>query len=100
MRQFKWHRALMVLAIVAAGVVAGANLSSTNVAHGEVTGTTEPPAFQSGGQLSVPLLREISATLRQMDARLARLELTAQKLQAASARGTVAQPSRVVGGAN
>jgi hypothetical protein len=31
---------------------------------------------------SVPILQEISATLRQMDGRLARLEVVAQKLQA------------------
>ena len=49
----------------------------------------EPPTFQAG---SVPILKEISVTLRQMDARLARLEVTAQKVQAAAARGAVAKP--------
>jgi hypothetical protein len=33
------------------------------------------------GQLSVPLLKEIAATLHQIDARLAKLEIAAQKLQ-------------------
>jgi hypothetical protein len=72
----------------------GASISTTNQAHGEVTGTPEPPTFQAG---SVPVLREISATLRQMDARLARLEVTAQKMQAAAARSAVAQPPDLTG---
>ena len=59
----------------------GPNISTTNQAHGEVRGTPEPPAFQTGGQLSVPILRDIAATLHQIDARLARLETVAQKLQ-------------------
>jgi hypothetical protein len=87
----------MTAALIVAGVVVGANLSPTNVAHGEVTGTPEPPTFQAG---SVPILREISATLRQMDARLARLEVTAQKMQTAATRGAIAQPPSVTRGAN
>ena len=43
-------------------------------------------AFQAGG---VPILKEISATLRQMDMRLARLETVAQKLQTAAVRNAV-----------
>ena len=42
------------------------------------SGTPEQPQFQSG---SVPVLRDISATLHQIDSRLARLETVAQKLQ-------------------
>jgi hypothetical protein len=53
------------------------------VAQGEIRTTAPPQAFQSGGQLSVPVLREIAATLRQIDSRLARLEAAAQKLQTA-----------------
>jgi hypothetical protein len=77
-------------------VLAGANLSTTKEAHAEVTGRPEPPAFQSGGQQSVPILREISGTLRQIDMRLARLETVAQKLQMAAARSAAAQPVDVV----
>jgi hypothetical protein len=63
-------------------------MTTTKKAHAELTGRGESPAFQSGGQQSVPILREISSTLRQIDSRLARLELVAQKLQIAAARST------------
>jgi hypothetical protein len=69
------------MVLVAAGVVSGAALSTSSEAQGEIRATPQPQAFQSGSQLSVPVLREISATLRQIDARLARLETVAQKLQ-------------------
>jgi hypothetical protein len=64
-----------------AGVFAGGAVTSAKVAHGEIRQTAPPQAFQSGGQLSVPVLKEIAATLRQIDSRLARLESVAQKLQ-------------------
>jgi hypothetical protein len=48
---------------------------------GEVRSGPPPTAFQSGSQLSVPILKEIASTLHQMDARLAKLEIAAQKLQ-------------------
>ena len=90
MTQRKLQRAAMAVALAGAGLIVGANFSPTNVAHGEVRGTPEPPAFQSGGQQSVPILREIASTLRQMDMRLARLEIVAQKLQTAAVRNAVA----------
>lgn len=94
----KWRRITAAAACVVAGAVVGASLSPTKVAFGEVAGTPVPPAFQAG---SVPILREISATLRQIDGRLARLEVTAQKLQsAAPSRGAIAQPPSVSGRAN
>lgn len=70
-------------ALVLGGMLAGGSLPSAKVAQGEVRGTAPPAAFQSGGQLSVPILREIAVTLRQMDSRLERLEAIAQKLQRA-----------------
>jgi hypothetical protein len=75
------QRLVVGIALVAAGVVVGAAISASNEAHGQSRGTPPPKAFQSGGQLSVPLLKEIAATLHQMDARLARLEAAAEKLQ-------------------
>ena len=69
------------LALVCAGVLAGGVLPSVRVAQGEVRTGPPPAAFQSGGQLSLPLLKEIAATLRQIDSRLARLETVAQKMQ-------------------
>lgn len=75
------QRLLIGMVLVSAGTLAGAAFTTSNEAHGEVRGTPVPPAFQSGGQLSVPVLKEISATLHQIDARLARLETVAQKMQ-------------------
>jgi hypothetical protein len=84
-----WEHSLMAFVLLAAGVIAGANLSTTKQAHAEVRGTPEPPTFQSG---SVPILREISVTLRQIDMRLARLETVVQKIQTAAARSAVERP--------
>jgi len=79
------------MGLVGAGIIAGAAVSTSNEAHGEVRTTPPPQAFQSGGLLSVPVLQEISATLHQIDARLARLETVAQKLQMPQ-RGTTGAP--------
>jgi len=83
MKQFSWQKLLIGLALAAGCMLIGATIPMTNQAHGEIRGgAPEPPAFQNG---SVPILREISATLRQMDGRIARLEIVAQKMQAKAA---------------
>jgi hypothetical protein len=87
-----WEHSLMAFVLIAAGVIAGAYMSTTKEAYAEVTGRAEPPAFQSGGQQSVPILREISSTLHQIDGRLSRLEIVAQKMQMASARRALSPP--------
>jgi hypothetical protein len=79
------------LALVGAGVLAGGTMPSAKIAHGEIRATAPPQAFQSGAQLSVPILREIATTLRQIDGRLAQLEKVADKM--ANAR-----PQTVAGG--
>jgi hypothetical protein len=89
----KMARAAYAIALAASGVLVGANLSTTNVAQGEVRGTPEPPAFQTGDQLALPILRDMSVTLHQMDGRLARLEAVAQKLQVTQARASVPVPA-------
>jgi hypothetical protein len=68
--------------LIAAGMVTGAAITTTNEAHGEIRGTPPPQAFQSGGQLAVPVLKEIAATLHQIDGRLVRLEAMAKQMQA------------------
>ena len=78
-RQF--YRAASYVVVAIAGMTLWAAIPPTNQAQGEVRATPEPQSFQTGGQLSVPVLREISATLRQIDGRLARLETVAAKLQ-------------------
>ena len=83
MKQLSWQKLLIGLALAAGCMLVGATIPMSNQALGEVRGgAPEPPAFQNG---SVPILREISGTLRQMDARLARLEAVAQKMQAKAA---------------
>jgi hypothetical protein len=82
MKQFSWRQLLIGLALAAGCMLVGATIPMTNQALGEVSGRPEQPTFTTS---SVPLLREISATLRQMDGRLARLETLAQKMQAKAA---------------
>ena len=83
MKQFNWQKLLIGLALAAGCMLLGAMIPMTNQALGEITaGAHEPPAFQQG---SVPVLRDISGTLRQIDGRLARLETLAQKMTAKSA---------------
>jgi hypothetical protein len=89
MKQLNVRNWLIGSVLGAVCVVLGASLPTANQAHGEVRGTAEAPAFERSG---VPVLREISTTLRQMDARLARLEAMGQKLQAAAA----AKPAAVI----
>jgi hypothetical protein len=86
-----WKQGAIGLALVGAGVLAGGTVSSVQIAHGELRhGTPPPPAFQSGAQLSVPVLREIAATLQQIDARIERLETMAKRMQAPRAAATSA----------
>ena len=86
MQQFSWQKLLIGLALAAGCMLVGATIPTTNQALGEVRGgAPESPAFQNG---SVPVLREISATLHQMDGRMARLETLAQKMSAKAAIST------------
>lgn len=71
------------VALVGAGMLTGAALTSTGPARAEVQPAGEPQHFQSGDQLSLPILKEIAATLKQMDARLARIETAAQQFRPA-----------------
>jgi hypothetical protein len=83
MKHFCWQKLLIGLALATGCMFVGATIPVANLAHGEVTrGAPEPPAFQNG---SVPILREILVTLRQMDGRMARLEALAQRMAAKSA---------------
>jgi hypothetical protein len=85
-----WRQVLVSLGVLGAGMFLGSVLNLPETARGEVRATPQPPAFQSGGQLSVPILREIADTLRQMDGRLARLEIVAKQLP----RGPANQAAR------
>ena len=81
MKRTSWHRFVAGVLLLGAGIAAGMALLTSNEALGEIRGTPPPASFQTGGQLSVPVLKEIAETLHQIDARLARLETVAQKLQ-------------------
>jgi hypothetical protein len=81
MKRETLSRLLASALILAVGMIIGTTFQSSNQALGEVRTGPPPAAFQSGGQMSVPILKEIASTLHQMDARLAKLELAAQKLQ-------------------
>lgn len=81
MKRETLHRWFATAGLLAAGMVAGTAIQTSNTALGEVRSGPPPTSFQSGGQMSVPILREIATTLHQMDARLERLEVVAKKLQ-------------------
>ena len=81
MKREMLHRWVASAALLVAGMAAGTALQTSNTALGEVRTGPPPAAFQSGGQMSVPILKEIAATLHQMDGRLERLEMVAKKLQ-------------------
>jgi hypothetical protein len=77
----KWlRRAIVALTLVCVGVVAGTMIPPPNAAWGEVKPQPPPQAFQSGDQLSVPILRDIATTLHQIDGRLSRLETVFKEL--------------------
>jgi hypothetical protein len=78
------------LVLLGTGALVGGAMTSGPIARGQNRTPPPQPAFQSGGQLSVPILREIAATLAQIDARLARLEKAADKLKIAGS----ASPNR------
>jgi hypothetical protein len=82
MRQVNFQQVAIGMVLAMCCMLVGANILTTNQARGEVRGTAEPPTFQAG---SVPVLREISSTLRQIDSRLVRLEAIAQKMQTQAA---------------
>ncbi len=71
---------LCAAALVAAGMFIGANVTMPTIAWGQIVTTPQPQHMQSGGQMSVPILRDISATLKEIDGRLSRMEVVAKKL--------------------
>ena len=80
-RHRSWRWLLVGAMLIGIGIALGSVVTPPSTAWGEVRTPTLPPSFQSGGQLSLPVLQEISATLRQIDARLARLEAAARQMQ-------------------
>jgi hypothetical protein len=70
----------MGMLLVSAGLLAGTLIPPPGAVRGEVTQPAPPNQFKSGDPLSVPILRDISATLHQIDGRLSRLEAVFKEL--------------------
>jgi hypothetical protein len=83
MRQIQ--QLLVVAGLIGLGVWLG-SVWPLDEARAEMQPESSQQHFQSGAQQSVPILREIAATLKQVDARLARIEASAKQNQ--SARGS------------
>jgi hypothetical protein len=66
--------------LIGIGLLAGTLVPPPGAVWGEVTQPPPPNQFKSGDQLSVPILRDISATLHQIDGRLSRLEAVFKEL--------------------
>jgi hypothetical protein len=73
------RRLMTCVALLGAGMLAGAALAPSDAARAEVKPTGAPQHFLSGDQLSLPILKDIAATLHQMDARIGRIEAIAQQ---------------------
>jgi hypothetical protein len=77
----RMHRLLAVLMLMGFGMWLGTAWSPLIEARAEMQPDTPQQHIQSGAQQSVPILREIAATLKQIDARLARMETAAKQGQ-------------------
>jgi hypothetical protein len=68
------------MALVGAGMFIGSNVTLPSIASGQIITTPQPQHMLSGGQMSLPILQDISATLQQIDGRLSRMENLAKQL--------------------
>ena len=70
----KWRLVLLVGIISIAGFGAGLTLPALEPAGPMIQKWSPPEAFKSGGELSLPILREIAKTLERIDSRLQTIE--------------------------
>ncbi|HEX5471338.1 MAG TPA: hypothetical protein VFW73_05605 [Lacipirellulaceae bacterium] len=82
MKHFIRSRFLIGMLLAASCILMVSAMSTAEKAHGEVTAAPQQRSFEPS---TVPVLRDIAATLHQIDTRLARLETTVRKLQVSSA---------------
>ncbi len=75
-----FRNALCAAALVGAGMFIGSNVTMPTVAWGQIITTPQQQHMLSGGQMSVPILQDISATLKEIDGRLSRMEGLAKQL--------------------
>jgi len=73
-------KCLCAAALVGAGMFLGANVTMPTIAWGQIVSTPQQQHMLSGGQMSVPILQDISATLREIDGRLSRMETLAKQM--------------------
>jgi hypothetical protein len=71
---------LCAAALVGAGIFIGSNVTMPSIAWGQIVTTPQPQHMLSGGQMSLPILQDISATLKEIDGRLSRMEGLAKQL--------------------
>jgi len=71
---------LCATALVGAGMFFGSHVSLPSIAWGQVVGPPPQQHLLSGGQLSLPILQDISDTLKDIDARLSRMENFAKQM--------------------
>ena len=93
-RPLRLRSLLFGAALLAAGWLIGSVASRPMPAHAEVINSAPDQHFMAGDQLSLPLLQEMCTTLHQMDARLGRLEVTADRI--ATERGMSAKKNVVI----
>jgi len=78
--RFSPCHALCAAALVGAGMFLGANVTRPSEASAQIVTTPQPQHMLSGGQMSVPILKDISATLLKIDGRLSHLEDVAKQM--------------------
>lgn len=68
------------MALVAAGMFLGSNVTMPSIAWGQIVTTPQPQHMLSGGQMSLPILQDIASTLKEIDGRLSRMENLARQM--------------------
>ena len=68
------------MSLVGAGMFIGSNVTMPTIAWGQIITTPQPQHMLSGGQMSLPILQDISATLKEIDGRLSRMEGLAKQI--------------------
>jgi hypothetical protein len=71
---------LCAMMLVGGGMFIGSSVTVPSIAWGQIITTPQPQHMLSGGQLSVPILQDILATLKEIDGRLSRMENLAKQL--------------------
>ena len=72
---------LWAATLLGVGMFIGATgITPSFAQRSDIITTPQPQHMLSGGQLSVPILQDISATLKEIDGRLSRMEVLAKQM--------------------